>query len=68
MPPGKGRRNLEATPGPPDSVIVHTHHPADKFMTLLLCCLVTALFCIAQHTSPLTAQSAVLASGRQSSC
>ncbi len=29
MPPGKGRRNLEATPGPPDSVIVHTHHPVD---------------------------------------
>ena len=29
MPPGKGRRNLEAAPGPPDSVIAHTHHQAD---------------------------------------
>ena len=65
MPPGKGRRNLEATPGPPDSVIADTQYLADMFMTLLLRCLVTVLFCIAQHTSMLTARSPVLALTKQ---
>ena len=32
MPPGKGRRNMEATPGPPDSVSVK------KNMLPLHCC------------------------------
>ena len=45
MPPGKGRRNVEATPGPPDSVSTAEKHA--PFALLLECELLLVLLHVA---------------------